>query len=249
MQKEKQIDKNKLFLEIILFVVTATTLIILGIVLKQKFIKLLPTLISLVVYVLIARVNKFAFLVGGLNSIIYAIGYYIEGVYASMASALLFSFPFQIASFILWNKNKTKNNEVKVRKLNVKLGIIVVISSIALWIGTYFIYKYLGTKSLILDNTLFVLGLVVTLLQMFRFIESSFLSPISTCINIIMWILLSVDNIANITYVIYMIFALICQIRSLINWIALYRTQKKIGNNIQDNNSINSQSEENETHS
>lgn len=228
MSNEKKFNCKKFLLETLPLIITAITLIVLGIVLKQKFIKLLPTLVSLIVYVLIARVNRFAFLVGGLNSIIYAIGYYIEGVYASMASALIYSFPFQIASFILWNKNKTKDNEVKVRRMNLKITIIVIISSIAIWISGYFIYGAVGSKSLILDNTLFVLGLVITILQMFRFMESSFLSPISNVMNITMWIILSVENIANITYVIYLIFALYCQIRSLIKWIYLYKQQKQL---------------------
>lgn len=222
---EKKLDAKKFWLDLFPILVTGIALVVLGIVFKQKFIKLLPTLVSLLVMLLSAKANRFTFLFGGLNAVVYAIGYFMEGLYPSMVSALAISFPFQIASFILWSKNQTEAKQVRVRRLNAKGGILAAVASVVFWIICYFIYKQLGTTSLILDNTTFVLGILTTVLSMLRYIEYTFISPISLIISIVMWIDLSVSNIANITYVIYTVYALFRQIQATVTWIKLYREQ------------------------
>ena len=74
-------------------------ILVAGIITRQMFIKLLPSLISVAVYLLSARVSRFAFLVGGLNSVLYAAGFLMEGVYGSFLSAILFPFPFRSILF------------------------------------------------------------------------------------------------------------------------------------------------------
>ncbi len=224
--KEK-ITAKKFWLDLFPIILTGLALIVLGIVFKQKFIKLLPTLVSLIVMLLSAHANRFTFILGGLNAIVYAIGYFMEGLYPSVVSALCISFPFQIASFILWSKNQTKTKQVRVQRLTAKGGILTAIASVAFWIICYFIYKQMGTTSLILDNTTFVLGILGTVLSMLRYIEYTFIGPISSFISIVMWIELSINNIANITYVIYTVYALYRQLQATCTWIRLYRSQNQ----------------------
>ncbi len=217
---------KKIFTELLPIVITGILLIACSIVFKQKFIKLLPTLVSLIVMLLSARVSRFAFLLGGLNSALYSVGYFMERLYPSAVSALAFSFPIQIASFILWSKNQTEKKEVKVRRLNKRSGCILFTASVVGWIVSFLVYRELGTKSLVLDNTLFVLGIVITVMQMLRFVESPFLNLLSLLVGIVQWTILTVENVANINYLIYYVYCFYFAFIAVFEWLRLYRTQR-----------------------
>lgn len=216
---------KKIITELLPIVITGILLIVCSIIFKQKFIKLLPTLVSLVVMILSARVSRFAFLLGGLNSALYSVGYFMERLYPSAVSALAFSFPIQIASFILWSKNQTEKKEVKVRRLTKKSGSIVLLCTVIGWIGSFLVYRELGTKSLVLDNTLFVLGIVITIMQMLRFVESPFLNVISLSVGIVQWTVLTIENTANINYLIYYVYCFYFSIVAIFEWIRIYKGQ------------------------
>ncbi|MBR2466218.1 MAG: nicotinamide mononucleotide transporter [Clostridia bacterium] len=216
---------KKIFTELFPIAITGILLIACSIVFKQKFIKLLPTLVSLIVMLLSARVSRFAFLLGGLNSALYSVGYFMERLYPSAVSALAFSFPIQIASFILWSKNQTEKKEVKVRRLNKKSGSVLLVASVAGWIVSFLVYRELGTKSLVLDNTIFVLGILITVMQMLRFIESPFLNVISLMVGIVQWTVLTIENTANINYLIYHVYCFYFAVVAIFEWIRIYKGQ------------------------
>ena len=69
---------------------------------------------SLVVFLLASRANKYNYLLGAINSVIYSIGFFMEGLYAGVISALVFSFGLQIITFFRWNKNSYKQQNVLV---------------------------------------------------------------------------------------------------------------------------------------
>ena len=54
----------------------------------QTPLKTLPALVTLLVQIMMARANRFGFLVGGCNACLYGIGFLTEGLYFSAASAI-----------------------------------------------------------------------------------------------------------------------------------------------------------------
>ena len=221
----KQNNVKKFWIDYFPLLITAIALIVLGIIFKQKFIKLLPTLTSLVVLLLSAHANRFTFLLGGFNALVYSIGYIMEKLYPSAVSAIAISFPLQMASFILWSKNQTKDKTVRVNRMNKKTAVITTLSSMIAWTISYFIYKQLGSSSLILDNTTFVLGIITTVLSMLRYIEFVYISAISLTIDTLKWGIIATGNPANVTYLIFSIYALYRQFQGIRTWQALYKTQ------------------------
>lgn len=223
--EKKKIDVKKWLTEYLPLVCTGILLITFGIIYKQAFIKLLPTLVSLFVMLLNSRVNRFGLLLGGINAVIYSIGYFMEKLYPSAVSAIAISGTMGIVGFVLWSKNQTTDKQVKVRKLTLKSGGLFLAGAIVAWIAFFFVYRALGTKSLVLDNTLFILALVITTMQMLRYMEMPYLNIISLLVSIVQWTILTVENTANITYLIYNIFSLYCVVKSIFVWIKLYREQ------------------------
>jgi hypothetical protein len=67
--------------------------------------RMLPLLISLFIMFFQAEANRYSFIAGGANALFYTYVYFQVGLYASAVSALFFSFPIQILTFISWNKH------------------------------------------------------------------------------------------------------------------------------------------------
>jgi hypothetical protein len=72
-----------------------------------------------------------------------------------------------------------------------------------------------------------VLGLIITLMQMLRYLEAQYLNICTYVLSIVQWTILTVENIANINYLIGATYSLYCQIIAMYNWLRLYKTQKK----------------------
>lgn len=209
--------KVKIKLDYVIISIYVILLTVLSVIFKQMFIKVLPCYISLAVMFLQARANKFCFLFGALNSIIYAVGYYLEGVYASLAEALVLSFPIQLITFFTWKRNEEKAQS-KTRNLTLKQALITAAAFVVVWIGMYFVFKALGDSSPILDNSIFVLGLVIYLYTLFGIVESRLLLILSCCISLTMWIVKTVSDVKSITYVLLSVYNLYMCIKGYFIW-------------------------------
>ena len=80
--------------------ITGVLITIAGVYYKQDFLRILPLYISLIIASLQSRVNRYASLLGSINSLLYGAVYIFYGIYASAISAFLFSFPIQMLTFI-----------------------------------------------------------------------------------------------------------------------------------------------------
>ena len=106
--------------------ITAVLITIAGIYYKQHPLHILPLYVSLVIGALQAKANRFASLLGGINSILYAIVYLYLGLYASALYAILFSCPVQLVTFVRWNQKY--GSSTVFRKMTSKQRIVVSVS-------------------------------------------------------------------------------------------------------------------------
>ena len=220
----KLIKLVKKHLLLILFAIMITTVSIIN---RQSFIKTLPTLISLIVQVLLVAADRKAFMVGGLNSILYGISYTLDGVYFSAIYAFLISFPVQIYSFFNWKKNST-NNKVQFKVLGkVKLPITIAVI-LAVWAGVYFgLSRFFANATLpIVDTLIFTLGVVCTFLSAFRYVDSQYVSLINSMISLIMWIMITVNNPASFNYIIISVYNTYRVAQATVSWTRQYRSDK-----------------------
>lgn len=203
-------------------------LIVLTCVFNQKFIKLLPCLVSLFVYYLDSKVNRFAKLVGACNCVIYSIGYFIDGLYGSALSALLYSGPLQIVTFIMWGKNKYKNQTPKINKLS-DLSRALIFVGIML-VSNVYIMIFQGVESsgyTILQGYQFSIGLAATLLIMFGRIEGIFLNIFSVCSSFYLYFDTTFlqGNTNQITYLVMEVYCIVYTFIAVVHWVKLYKEQ------------------------
>ena len=224
-----KIDPKKLWLEWVPIGICAVAILVCAFVFKQKWYKVLPTLNTLIILLLSARVDRRSFLIGGLNAAFYGIGFFTEGLYFSVINCLLVSMPLQLFSFFNWKKH-ADGNSTKLRMLGWKGEAIVIGSTV---IGCQLCYWLLlpffggGQQQAALDIFLFVIGLVITVLALLRYVETPYYNLMSAMTNLTMWILICVGNVANLNYVIMAAYSLFRVAQSAITWTKQYQKSKK----------------------
>lgn len=226
---KRKINHKKIWLEWVPIGVCAVAILTCAFVFGQKWYKVLPTLNTLVILLLSARVDRRSFLIGGLNAAFYGIGFWTEGLYFSVINCLLVSMPLQLFSFFNWKKH-ADGNSTKLRSLGWK-GEIVVISSTAVgcllchWLLLPFFSS--SQQQATLDIFLFVVGLVITVLSMLRYVETPYYNVVSATANLVMWSLICTKNIADLNYLIMASYSLFRVVQSVITWTKQYQKGKR----------------------
>ena len=217
-------SKKSFDMRIIIIAITFTAIVTTGIIYKQTPLRLIPLIVSIGVMLLSSQANRYAYLVGGINSIIYGVVYWSLGLYATAASSALVSFPLQIITFINWSRNKYEHSTT-FKTMSTKIRIITAILFVIAWIFTYMWYSKTGSSYALLDSTSSLLGIVITILIMFAFVESTYLNVINGILTIIINIQVMQNEPAHITYLIFSLYSMWAIVMAYINIHKLYKIQ------------------------
>lgn len=210
---------------IIPILITATLITLAGIHFRQNFLMILPLYISLFVMILSSRVNRYSFLLGGLNSIIYSFVFLSFGLYGMMAQALLISFPLQMISFMRWKRHSYKQS-VYLRRMNKRQILMVAILFLVVWLLLLAVLEKVAANYALFDNTITLFGILTSVLTMLAFVEYTYLSVVSGLIHIVLYTQMLPKNPERLTYLIFSVYSLICIIVQFFNAKKLYNAQK-----------------------
>ena len=210
--------------QFILLVITALLIAVSGVIFKTPFLRILPLFISLFVMLYQSEANRFAHLLGGANCLLYAIVYYSLGVYASAASSLFFSLPVSIITFVSWNRRSYKKTVV-FKKMSPRAILITALASVLVWVALFFIFDPLDSEYAILDNTVFVLSTLVTVLTFLAYKEYSIVGILHIFASLLLKIQMAVTDIANLPFLIYACYNFICHARIIFNVRRYYKEQ------------------------
>lgn len=217
-------EKSKKFL----IAITAVAILVAGILCKQEFFLMLPLFISLFVMAFQSEANRLGTLAGAVNSLIYTAAYIYMGVYASAASALLFSFPIQLMTFFSWRKNAYKNTVV-FKRMTTKVRWIFLLALAMLWALTAGIFIYLKYEYAVLDSITFLFGFIIPVLTMLAYIEYTYLWIVSAVVNVLLSVQMVIVDYRQTTYLIYAVYSFYCIICAFINVRKFYKEQNSKG--------------------
>lgn len=220
-----EFSKKDIFI-FILMGCTAILITVAGIYFQQNFLRILPLYISLVIALLQSRINRYGNLLGSINSLLYGAVYIHFNLYGSAFSALLFSFPIQLLTFIRWNKNKWEHSTV-LRKMTWKQRILLLIGFVGALAALWFVLPLLGSQYVFLDSATTLLGILIYFLTMFAYIEYTFLMFINGVIGIILYITMLRNTPETVTYLIYSVYSFICTVFAFFQARKLYNNQQK----------------------
>ena len=212
--------------------ITAVLITVTGVIFRQSVIRILPLYISLVIGLLQSRANRFAPLLGGFNSILYMIVYLYLGLYASAGYALLFSCPVQLLTFVRRSKNRYQDS-TQFRAMTWRQRTAVFVGSGAAVAVLCLILNAAGSDYSLLDSLSSLLGILISILTMFAFVEYSWLMLPSGLINIALNLATMQAHPEQITYLIYAFYSLICVTIGFFSVRKLYAEQR---NQIKNNN-------------
>lgn len=216
-------DKKK----IIIIAVTGISILVAGILCKQHFLLMVPLFISLFVMAFQSEANRFGALAGAVNSLIYTGAYIYMGVYASAASAVLFSFPMQLMTFFNWRKNAYKSTVV-FKSMSKKIRILSFSGFLLLWAVLAAVFIHLDYEYAVLDSGSFLLGFIVPVLTMLAYIEYTYLWIIQAVLSVLLSVQMVIVDYRQTTYLIYSIYCFYCIICAFINVRRFYKEQQTV---------------------
>lgn len=204
---------------------TAIGIIVTGIYFNQSFFRILPLFISLIIALLQSRVNRYACLLGSFNSLLYGAVYIYYSLYGSALSALLFSFPIQLITFIRWNKNKWGNSTL-LKKLTIKQRALILIGFMVALVAMWIILPLFGSQYVLLDSATNLLSILIYILTMFAFVEYTVLMLVNGVISICLYISMLGESPEMATYLVFAIYSMICTIFAVFSAKKLYDRQQ-----------------------
>ena len=210
----------------ILIIITGIAILVAGILCKQEFFLMIPLFISLFVMAFQSEANRLGPLIGSINSIIYTAAYIYMGVYASAASAILFSFPVQLMTFFRWKKNAYKKTAVFKRMSN-KMRVISSLLFLGAWGILAVVFMHLDYEYAILDSCTLLFGFVIPVLTMFAYIEYTYLWIIQCVLGVFLNIQMVANDYKETTYLIYGVYALWCVIGAFKSVHKFYKEQQE----------------------
>ncbi len=213
----------------IIIIITGIAILVAGILCRQEFFLMVPLFISLFVMGFQSEANRFGALAGAINSLVYTAAYIYMGVYASAASAVLFSFPIQLMTFFRWKKNAYKKTVI-FRRMSTKVRIFASLGFVALWTALAVIFIKMDYEYAILDSGSFLMGFITPVLTMLAFIEYTYLWLVSAVVGLFLNVQMVVNDYKQTTYLIYGVYVLYCVICAFITVRKFYKEQQSQSN-------------------
>lgn len=211
----------------ILLLITVIGVTISSILVKQSFLRVFPLYVSVFIMLLMSNVNRYAYLLGGINAISYGFIYLYYNIPGSAISAFLISFPLQIISFIRWSKTSWKSTTI-LKKMTGKVKILNAILLVLGWAIYYAVIRYLGSASSLLDSMASLLGMYITVLQVFKYSEYTYLMIPSILLTIGLYISLIANGvIEQVPFLVYSCYSLLCVIRSVYKARSIMKEQEE----------------------
>ncbi len=196
-----------------------------GIRFNQSFLRILPLYNSLVIALLQSRVNRYSNLLGSINSLLYGAVYVYYNLYGAALSALLFSFPVQLVTFIRWNKNKWAHSTV-LRRMTPKQITLTSVGYIAALVAMWAVLTAMGSDYVFLDSATTLLGVLILFLTMFAFVEYTVFMLINGILTIVLYITMIENSPDIITYLIFSVYSFVCTLFAFFEARKLYSAQK-----------------------
>lgn len=206
--------------------VTAIGITAAGIYYKQKFFLFMPLYISIVIGLLQSRVSRYSCLLGSANSILYGVVYFYYKIYASAISAVLFSCPIQLITFIRWNKNK-RGNSTKLNKLKTKHKLLLLAGYVVALVLMWFLLPLIGSEYVFLDSATNLLGIIIYFLTMFAFVEYTSCMLVNGLITISLYITMLESSPDILTHLIFSVYSFICITFAFFEARKLYKLQQE----------------------
>lgn len=209
-----QINKQNIFLlyPSVVFLLMFTAMIYY----KPSIFLCIPLLVSVVIMFLQSRVNRYAFLLGAINSILYAVAYMKMTLYSTAVYAILVSCPLQAITFFNWS-NHTQKSTTELKRMSLVTRLKTVGIIIGGFLILYIVFSSMNSKYLFFDNCISILGIAASVLCMLRYQEYTFLQILGAFASLITFFIMVKSDPSKIIWIINSVHSLISTVWAFIN--------------------------------
>lgn len=197
-----------------------------------QWLQLIASLIGACALILIAKGNVLGQIISVVFSVFYGVISYFCRYYGEIVTYLGMSAPVAVLAIVTWFKHpfQGKRSEVTVNHLKwwdypIILGISVVVS-----VAFFFILQALDTSNLWWSTVSVLTSCIAMLLSVRRSPLYAFAYCLNDGVLIVLWSLMSANEISYISMVVCFVVFFINDLYGLFNWLRLLKKQEKILN-------------------
>jgi len=111
------------------------------------------------------------------------------------------------------------------KKMSARTRVIAGILCVLSFFAMQAILNIFGSEYMLLDNGLTLIGILISFLTMFAYVEYTFLNVISTFMNIILYARMMASYPEQITFLIFYVYSFLCAVKAFIYVQRLYTEQ------------------------
>ncbi|MBR5227277.1 MAG: nicotinamide mononucleotide transporter [Clostridia bacterium] len=192
---------------------------VLSIFAKSAILEVVSSIAGVIYVILIARQNKYGYIFGVINVILYAILSWNEGLYGIAVINTAYSIPILIYGFIYWSKDK----EGKIEKLE-KDNRIKVVACSFLMITIYAVISktLFNNSNVIVDGIVTCIGLVGNILMAKKYYEQWYCWIVVNSTSLIYWGITVLNDLSCVPVVAMWLIYLANTLYGLFSWKKYY---------------------------
>lgn len=181
---------------------------------------LIAALVGITSLIFAAKGNVWAQILMIIFSILYGIISYRFRYWGEMITYLGMTMPMAIWSTITWIKNPSQDNgnAVEIQKLSRKQVVVLVIFSIIVTVGFYFVLRRFHTPNIIFSTISVTTSFLAASLTMLRSSYYALGYASNDIVLIVLWVLASIENHAYIPVVVNFIMFLFNDLYGFVSW-------------------------------
>lgn len=195
---------------------------------QKDYLTLVSSLIGVTALIFVAK----GYVIGEILCVIFALFYGIVSFYfkyyGEVITYLCMTAPMSIMATVEWIKNPYgKTKEVKVKKINKKEIITMLILTVAITIIFYFILKALNTASLLVSTISITTSFLAVYLTYLRSSFYALAYGLNDVVLIVLWIIASIKDVSYLPMVMCFVMFLINDIYGFYNWEKMRKRQNQ----------------------
>lgn len=182
---------------------------------KSPMLETLSSISGVIYVILIAKQNKFGYIFGIINVILYAVVSWYKGLYGVAVINTAYSIPILIYGFIYWSKDKGKKTYRLKNDSRIKLVICCFLIVILYAVISKFILK---NNNVVIDSIVTCIGLVGNILMAKKYYEQWYCWIVVNCTNLIFWVITALNDVSSIPVVAMWLIYLTNTLYGLFSW-------------------------------
>ncbi len=214
-------------------ILSVLIIVVLSIISKSSLLQIIAAVCGVIYVFNTVFENRYGQLFGVVNSLLYGVIMYSNGVFGTSIYNFIYCIPMQIYTFFNWGKDKNGKNKLKIsryadmQRLVIWLIILVVVSVYNV------VATRIGVQFALVDGLSIILGIAGLYMTSKKKVEQWHMFIVSNVAMIALWGIKCVQDISNISMLVMWVIYLINNIYGLCEW------NKKFKKNIEKKNENN----------